>query len=318
MSQKSSVLQSPQSVPWALTPDNCAGYLYREGITLGAHEAMRRLMEWLPVIEVDGQTWRQMRFVTRDWIIQFAAVPDFSVCFVFVVHRNDPARSMSLGDRGCAGKPIALGDEVLSPLQARQAALFEDYRVLDVERWIRDWAGVPDIASGPTMVRYLRAKGDFFVAQATGTYDIDITTVSTSQTLETRGGLETVTDSFTTETRQIYGAHTIGVTLGPDELRLMFHGTDGEWQCFHGLAGVGRTRLLDSSFLGYRNEVDRVIFNTGACPGVLSSMWVNESVVDGLFGTILAGRYMKEMNGLIDLLSRTVIETVEALERIES
>lgn len=296
---------------------NCAGYLYREGITVGAHESMRRLLGWLPVVELNGVGWHRMAFDTRDWGIALYAAPDFSVCFVSIGSKREPDRSMTLRDPGCAGRPEAADGEDLSPLQARQAALFENYRVIDVARWSRDWAGVSELTAGPTMVRYLQAQGDFFETQSTGTYDFDITTVSTSTTVETRGGVRTVTDGVTTETQQNYEANTIGITLGPDEMQLLYYGTTGAWRCFHGLVGVGRTQLLDSTFLGFRENVDRVIFNTPACPGILSSMFVNEREVDGLFGTILAGQYMKEVNGLINLLARTVIETVKALETVD-
>lgn len=296
---------------------NCAGYLYREGMTVGAHESMRRLLGWLPVVELNGADWHRVEFDLRDWGIALYAAPDFSVCFVFIDAKREPGRSMALRDPGCAGRPEAADGKDLSPLQARQAALFENYRVIDVARWSRDWAGVPELTAGPTIVRYLQAKSDFFETQSTGTYDIDITTVSTSTTVETRGGVRTVTDSTTTETQQNYEASTIGITLGPDEMWLLYHGAAGAWRCFHGFVGVGRTQLLDSTFLGFREDVDRVIFNTPACPGILSNMFVNEREVDGLFGTILAGQYMKEMNGLINLLARTVIETVEALESVD-
>ncbi|MAS14436.1 MAG: hypothetical protein CMH69_14150 [Nitratireductor sp.] len=296
---------------------NCASYIYRDGVVIGANGNIRRLLEWLPEIQINRLDLRVFGFETRDWQISLLAKPNFSSCYIFIENKSDKARSMSLEDRGCAGKPTALGDESLTSLQARQAALFEDYSVLDVTGWMLNWAEVPEILAGPTVVRYLRSKGDFFETQATGAYDIDITTVHTSKTIETRNGINTLTDSSTAETSHSYKARTIDIMLGPDEMRLVFHGTGREWQCFHGLVGKGRTQLLDATFLDYRKPVDRVIFNTGACPGVISSMFVNSDAVDGLFGVILQGRYMKEMNGLINILSRTVIETVEALEKIE-
>jgi hypothetical protein len=297
---------------------NCAGYLYREGINLGAHESVRRLLEWLPFVKIEGVNWHAMGFETRDWEIALLAKQDFAACFLFVNHTSDPARKMEVLDLGCDGDFGAIGDATLTPLQERQAAIFMDYAVFDATRWTREWAGVSEVASGPTLAKYLRSKSDFFESQSNGIYDIDITTVTTSQTLETQNGLSTVTDSSTTESRNNYPARTIGVTLGPDKMRLLFYGTDGEWQCFHGLLGVGRTQLLDNTFLGFKEEVDRVIFNTGGCPTpILSSMFINERSIDGLFGTILVGGYMKEVNGLIYILSQSVISAVEALERVE-